>query len=267
MRKGVRVEPGSSVDLGDFAPDARLGLDDKEQGEALAAEIGERNAELALMLGADRRRALLLILQGMDASGKDGTVRKCIGPLNPIGVRVAAFKAPTARELAHDFLWRISRELPERGQVGVFNRSQYEDVLIVRVESLVPESVWRPRYDAINAFERNLVDEGTAVLKVFLNISRDEQAERFQERIDDPAKHWKASAEDLAKRERWDDYMEAYREALERTSTEWAPWHVVPADRKWVRNVVVAELIRDALEAMDLRWPALEPELEGVEVR
>jgi PPK2 family polyphosphate:nucleotide phosphotransferase len=202
----------------------------------------------------------------MDASGKDGTVKAVIGPLNPIGVRVAAFKAPTSQELAHDFLWRIAAELPERGQVGVFNRSHYEDVLIVRVEELVPEEVWRPRYDAIAAWERNLVNEGTTIVKCFLNLSKDEQRKRFQERLEDPAKHWKANAEDLAKRDRWDDYQVAYREMLERTSTEWAPWHVIPADRKWVRNVVIAELIGEALEDMDLAWPALDSELEGVTV-
>jgi PPK2 family polyphosphate:nucleotide phosphotransferase len=262
VRKGVLVTPGKAVDLARFAPGAKLGIANQEEAERIAAVAGERMAEHGTRLAADGRRSLLVVLQGMDASGKDGTVRRCIGVLNPMMVRIAAFKAPTSQELAHDFLWRIAREIPARGQVGVFNRSHYEDVLVVRVESLVPESTWRPRYDAICAWERNLANEGTTIVKLFLHISKEEQAERFLKRLEDPRKNWKFSPDDIAKRERWDDYMEAYREMLERTSTRWAPWHVVPADRKWVRDAVVSEVLAEALVGMGLEYPPLDPEVE-----
>jgi PPK2 family polyphosphate:nucleotide phosphotransferase len=181
-------------------------------------------------------------------------------------LRVAAFKAPSARELAHDFLWRIKLELPERGQIGIFNRSHYEDVLVPRVDKLVPKHVWRGRYDIINGFERGLTEEGTTILKVFLHISPEEQADRFRARISDPRKNWKFTVDDLEKRKQWADYMKAYADALERTSTEWAPWHVVPADRKWVRNVVITELLVDALGGMHLEYPPLDPALRDVTV-
>ena len=177
-------------------------------------------AELATMLMAEHKRAVLVVLQGMDASGKDGTVKHCLGGLNPMSVRVAGFKAPNSTELAHDFLWRIHQVLPQRGEIGIFNRSHYEDVLVVRVEELVPKQVWKKRYAAINAFEQHLANEGTTVVKLFLHISQEEQAKRFRERIADPTKNWKFSPDDLAKRERWDDYMTAYRAMLERTSTD-----------------------------------------------
>ena len=266
LRKGVMVRPGKEVDLSRHRPDDTLGLRDREEAERLLAEAGERLAELTTKLAAVRGRALLVVLQGMDASGKDGTVRRCIGPINPMAVRIAAFKAPTATELEHDFLWRISGELPERGQVGVFNRSHYEDVLVVRVEGLAPERVWRPRYDAIAAWERHLDNEGTTVVKLFLNISPEEQAKRFEARITDPTKRWKFNADDLAKRIRWDEYMEAYAEALERTSTEWAPWYVIPANHKWVRNAVVTEILVHVLDGMDLEWPPIDPALASARV-
>ena len=180
-------------------------------------------ADLATMLMAEHERAVLVVLQGMDASGKDGTVKHCLGGLNPMSVRVAGFKAPNSTELAHDFLWRIHQVLPQRGEIGIFNRSHYEDVLVVRVEELVPKQVWKKRYAAINAFEQHLANEGTTVVKLFLNISEDEQAKRFRERISDRTKNWKFSPDDLAKRTRWDDYMTAYRAMLERTSTDQAP--------------------------------------------
>ena len=213
------------------------------------------------MLMAEHRRAVLVVLQGMDASGKDGTVKHCLGGLNPMSVRVAGFKAPTSTELAHDFLWRIHQVLPQRGEIGIFNRSHYEDVLVVRVEELVPKAVWKKRYAAINAFEQHLADEGTMVVKLFLHISQEEQAKRFRERISDPTKNWKFSPDDLVKRAKWDDYMTAYRAMLERTSTDAAPWHVVPADHKWVRDAVVTEVLTQTLEGLDLKWPELAPEM------
>jgi len=266
MQSGVLVTPGKPVKLAAHPPEATLGYKDKEGAAAAMGAAGERLAEHATRLAATARQSVLVVLQGMDASGKDGTVKRCIGVLNPMMVRIASFKAPTSQELAHDFLWRITRELPGRGQIGVFNRSQYEDVLVVRVESLVPEKVWRPRYEAINAWERNLAAEGTVIVKMFLHISKEEQAERFRERLSDPRKKWKFSPEDLAKREKWDDYMEAYREMLARTSTKWAPWHVIPGDRKWVRDAVVAEILADTLEGLGLDYPTLAPEIARLSV-
>jgi PPK2 family polyphosphate:nucleotide phosphotransferase len=215
---------------------------------------------------AEHKRAILVVLQGMDASGKDGTVKHALGGLNPMSVRVAGFKAPTSTELAHDFLWRIHQVLPQRGEIGIFNRSHYEDVLVVRVEALAPKPVWKKRYASINAFEQHLANEGTTVVKLFLHISPEEQAKRFRERLASPRKNWKFSPDDLAKRAKWDEYMTAYRVMLERTSTDVAPWHIVPADHKWVRDAVVADILTRTLEGLDLKWPELDPEIRGLVV-
>jgi len=266
MRDAVTVKPGSKVSLEDFPPDATLGLDDKEKAQAGALKLGERLAELGALLAANHRHSLLVVIQGMDASGKDGTVKHCIGPLNPAAVKVTSFKAPTATELAHDFLWRVHAVCPIRGEVGIFNRSHYEDVLIVRVEGLVPPDVWSRRYEAINAFERSLVNEGTVIVKLWLNMSKAEQAVQMHERLADPTKNWKFNLEDLEKRKKWNEYMEAYQVMLEETSTEWAPWHVIPADRKWVRNLVVSQLLVDALEGLDMDWPKLDPKIRKMKV-
>jgi PPK2 family polyphosphate:nucleotide phosphotransferase len=259
LARRVRVAPGEKVDLAERRPDDKLGRTDRAAAEAQTEAWGEQLAMLGGQLVASEARALLLVLQGMDASGKDGTVKHCFGKLSPSTLRIASFKGPTPEELAHDFLWRISRELPRRGQIGVFNRSHYEDVLVVRVEELVPRERWEPRYEAINAFEEHLVREGTVIVKVFLHVSQEEQAERFQERLEDPTKRWKFDAADLDKRAKWDAYMEAYRVMLERTSTQSAPWHVVPADRPWLRNHVVTALLVDALDDLGLAWPDLDP--------
>jgi PPK2 family polyphosphate:nucleotide phosphotransferase len=266
LADATRVKPGSKVDLADHPPDAKLGLGNEKSARAEAAKRLERMAQLATMLMAEHRRALLVVLQGMDASGKDGTVKHALGGLNPMSVRIASFKAPSSTELAHDFLWRVHDVLPQRGEIGIFNRSHYEDVLVVRVEELVPKTVWKKRYESINEFEQHLANEGTVVVKLFLHISREEQAERFRERISNPQKNWKFSPDDLAKREKWDDYMAAYRAVLERTSTETAPWHVVPADHKWVRDAVVTDVVTRTLEGLDLEWPELSPEVRGLVV-
>jgi PPK2 family polyphosphate:nucleotide phosphotransferase len=267
LAQATRIAPGSKVDLAAYKPDAKLGLRNEESARARAAKRAGHMADLATKLMAEHRRSVLVVLQGMDASGKDGTVKHCLGGLNPMSVRVAGFKAPSSTELAHDFLWRVHQVLPERGEIGIFNRSHYEDVLVVRVEELVPKQVWKKRYAAINAFEQHLANEGTSVVKLFLNISLKEQAERFQERITNPRKNWKFSADDLKKRARWDDYMGAYRAMLERTSTKAAPWHIVPADHKWVRDAVVTEVLTQTLERLDLEWPELAPELRNLVVQ
>ncbi len=257
----LRVRPGKSPDLRHRDNDLVDGLEGKEHAEQVLAKLRERLEGLQERLYAEGRHSALLVLQGLDASGKGGVIERVFEGLNPQGCRVASFKAPTSTELAHDYLWRIHAALPARGEVGIFDRSHYEDVVTVRMLELVPEEVWRRRPEHINAFERMLTDEGTTIVKVFLNVSKDEQRKRLQERIDDPAKRWKFRLGDLKVRERFDEYLEAYDEALAATSTDWAPWWVVPADRNWVKAPVVAALLVDALEQIDPKAP--EPE-EGV---
>ena len=214
--------------------------------------------DLQYRLWAEKRRSVLVVLQGMDTAGKDGTIRHVFGALNPQGVRVEGFKQPTPEELAHDYLWRVHRKTPGHGRIVVFNRSHYEDVLVVRVHGLVPEDVWCWRYEEINAFERLLAGSGTTILKVFLHISKGEQKQRLQARLDEPDKLWKCSMGDLAERKRWAEYQEAYTDALSRCSTEHAPWFVVPADSKWYRNWSISSIVRRALEEMDPRPPRAE---------
>jgi PPK2 family polyphosphate:nucleotide phosphotransferase len=206
-------------------------------------------------LWAEERQSLLVVLQAMDTGGKDGTIKRLFRGMNPQGVRVTAFKAPTAEELAHDFLWRVHRATPRRGEIGVFNRSHYEDVVVVRVKQLAPEAVWRDRFARINDFEENLAAAGTRLVKLFLHISKEEQADRLRARLDDPTKRWKFNPADLRERARWDDYMAAYGEAIERTSTEVAPWFVIPADKKWYRTWAATTIVLEALASMDPRYP------------
>ena len=198
---------------------------------------------------------MLVVLQGIDAAGKDGTIKKVMTAFNPQGCPVTSFKVPSSEELAHDYLWRVHKAVPKRGEVGIFNRSHYEDVLIVRVHDLVPAAVWRKRYDEINAFEQHLSANGTTIVKFFLSIDRDEQRDRFQARYDDPTKRWKFSMGDLAERERWDDYQAAFDEALSKTSTDVAPWYVIPADRKWFRNLAVATILADTMAGLKPKYP------------
>ena len=218
------------------------------------------------MLAANRKRSLLVVIQGMDGSGKDSTVKHCLSAISPMQARVAAFKAPTSTELAHDFLWRTRAVVPERGAIGIFNRSHYEDVLIVRVAKLAPPELIEKRYGSIAAFEEHLVNEGTSIVKLMLHISKEEQAIQFRERLADPTKNWKFNVEDLDKRKQWDEYQQAYETALSRTSTAGAPWYVVPSDRRWVRDAVVTEALVDALEAMKMEWPILPASVRSLEI-
>ena len=262
------VPPGTAVTLGDA--DARIPDDDahtKADLKQRLAALTERLDALQAALHAEASRALLVVLQGRDGAGKDGAIRSVFGPLDPQGVGVTAFNVPHAEELAHDYLWRIHRAVPPRGAIGIFNRSHYEDVLVVRVDQLVPESVWRARYEQINQFERILAENGVTILKFLLHISREEQRARLHARLSAPDKYWKFDDGDLRKRAQWDEYTLAYREAVSRTSTSWAPWYVVPADRKPVRDVLVAEVVVETLERMDPRYPGAPPGLDEYRAR
>lgn len=260
-----RVKPGQHVELGEWDPNDRSEFSgSKRDGRAHLKKLRKRLAELQRLLWAEDEHKVLVVLQAMDTGGKDGTIRKVLSGVNPQGIDVVNFKAPTAEQLAHDYLWRVHEHTPASGRLTIFNRSHYEDVLIVRVLSLVPEQRWQRRYDHINAFEKLLADEGTTIVKFYLNISKDEQAERLQARLDDDTKHWKFNKGDLDHRALWDSYMEAYSTALARTSTEHAPWYVVPANRKWYRNIVVAQTLVDTLESLNMSYPEAEDGLEDV---
>ncbi len=249
------VKPGDMLELTDEDASAPKSIG---KGDDLKAKLDKqlgKIGDLQKVFYADGRRSLLIILQGRDASGKDGVVSTVIGACNPSGVRISSFKAPTPLELGHDYLWRIHQAVPEKGMMGIFNRSHYEDVLIVRVRSLVPEEVWSKRYDQINDFERMLSDNGTVILKFFLHVSRDEQTTRLRERVEDETKNWKFNAGDLEERKLWDEYTVAYRDALTKCSTEWAPWFVVPADSNKARNYLIAKRIVATLESLELEYP------------
>ena len=265
MKSRYRVAPGSKVDLSRFdAADTSAFPGGKSETREVFAKLNGRLEELQEMLWAEGRHKVLVVLQGMDTSGKDGTIRHVFDGVNPLGVRVAAFKAPTPEELAHDFLWRVHPKVPASGELVIFNRSHYEDVLAVRVKELAPPKVWKARYDQINDFERLLSQTGTTILKFFLHIDEDEQKERLQARLDDPTKRWKFRKGDLDDRRLWKEYTEAYEEALSRTSQDHAPWYVVPANRKWYRNLVVATILVDALEKLDMKYPEPEEDLDGI---
>ncbi|MEQ1872294.1 MAG: polyphosphate kinase 2 family protein [Ilumatobacteraceae bacterium] len=256
----LRVQQGKPLTLADHDPAATLGWE-KEAAKAELEEVKARIDVLQRRLYAEEKRSLLLVLQAMDAAGKDGTIRNILAGLNPAGIEVSSFRVPGGPETQHDYLWRVHAVTPAKGMIGIFNRSHYEDVLVVRVKKFVPKSVWSRRYDHIKAFEQLLTDEGTTVVKCFLNVSEDEQRERLQERVDDPEKRWKFRVGDLDDRKLWPSYQEAYRDAIARTSTDDAPWYVVPADRNWVRNLAVAKILLHHLEKMN---PKLPPEEEGI---
>lgn len=251
----IRVRPGQTVELSEIDPNDTAQIKSKKEAKARLADNIERMAELQNVLYAESKHALLIVLQAMDAGGKDGAIRKIMSGVNPQGVQVTSFKKPTPEELAHDFLWRIHQHVPQRGMIGIFNRSHYEDVLVVRVHNLVPQAIWQTRYEHINNFEQLLVDSGVTILKFYLHISKDEQKERLRARLDIPHKRWKFNPGDLAERELWNDYRLAYETALTRCSTESAPWHIVPANKKWYRNLVISETIVETLESLKMEYP------------
>jgi PPK2 family polyphosphate:nucleotide phosphotransferase len=254
FRDELRVKPGAHIrlaqrDLGDTS-----GWDKEDAEKRIAKEL-ERLAELQDRLWAEAKHPVLVVLQGIDAAGKDGTIKKVMTAFNPQGAPVTAFKVPSPEELAHDFLWRVHKAVPRKGEIGTFNRSHYEEVLVVRVHDLVPKSVWSKRYDLINAFERHLVETGTTVVKFFLAIDKDEQRARFQARYDDPTKRWKFSMADLAERKLWDDYQEAFDDMLDKTSTDIAPWYLIPANRKWFRDLTVSTILADTIDDLKPQYP------------
>jgi PPK2 family polyphosphate:nucleotide phosphotransferase len=243
------------VSLSDYDPADTAGWRRGEEIDVALRQSLSRIDELQHLLYAENRRALLIVLQAMDAGGKDGLIRHVMSGFNPQGCSVTSFKVPTSEEADHDFLWRIHRNVPRLGEVGIFNRSHYEDVLVARVRGLVPRDVWSRRYEVINAFERQLADNTVVILKFFLHISRKEQRKRLQARLDDPARQWKFSPGDLEERKRWPAYMKAYEDVLERCSTPHAPWYVIPSDRKWFRNLAVADIIVERLESLKMKFP------------
>ncbi len=262
-----RVKPGSKVDLKDWDPDDKSASPGgKEEDAKRLLELAAHIDELQELLYAEARRGVLVVLQGMDTSGKDGTIRHVFREVDPLGVRAVRFKAPTEDELAHDFLWRAHLQAPAKGELVIFNRSHYEDVLVVRVHKLITESECKRRYELINAFERLLADNGTVILKFYLHISKDEQRKRLQERIDNPKKQWKFSLNDLAERKLWSEYIKAYTDALAATSTDRAPWYVVPSNSKMNRNLLVSAVLLDSLEGLKMHYPRLQQKLDGVVV-
>ena len=262
----MRVTPGKPARLADRDPRDTLGLDGKGVASDLLEQLSDDLDGLHGRLWAEASRSVLLVLQGMDASGKDGTIRRVLSGLNPQGCQVAGFKSPSDGELAHDYLWRVHQVCPGRGHLGVFNRSHYEDVVAARLFGAVSHEQCRRRYPHLRDFEQMLVDEGTTVVKVFLHLSKDEQRERLQARLDDPTKGWKFRLADLDVRKQWDEYQEAYEEVLTETSTDHAPWYVVPADRKWVRDVAVSSLLVETFRDLDPKIPDPEPGLRGIRV-
>lgn len=253
-----QLQPGETVDLSALSTDGRDFCDDRKAAEKEFEELRNELIELQPRLYAEGKQKLLIILQALDAGGKDGTIRKVFCGVNPQGVHVSNFRAPSHRELSRDYLWRVHRDVPGAGQIGVFNRSQYGDVLVVRVDKLVPESVWQQRYEQINNFEKLLHETGTRILKFYLHISKEEQKERLQARIDKPHKNFKFDPGDLVKRRQWDEYIPAYEDALTRCTTEWAPWYVIPADRKWYRNLAITRVIVETLREMDPQFPRVD---------
>jgi PPK2 family polyphosphate:nucleotide phosphotransferase len=263
FRKKLMVPPNEKVSLGDYDPNATFGHENDEKTNAKLQKTLKRLDELQYLLYGEKKHALLIIFQAMDAGGKDGTIRHVMSGVNPVGCRVTSFKVPSPEELAHDFLWRIHLAVPEKGMIGIFNRSQYEDVLVVRVHKMVPRDIWKRRFEEINAFEKLLTENQVCIVKFFLHISKDEQKKRFEERLTDRNKYWKVSQADFAERKFWDRYMEAYEDALTRCSTAAAPWFIIPSNHKWFRNFAVSKILVETLEGFDMKLPLPPANLKG----
>ena len=265
--KRFRVPPGTNIKLTDYDPDDTAGVKDKEEAEEKLSKLRKQLSDLQLVLYAEHKHALLVVLQALDAGGKDGTIRHIFTGVNPQGCVVTAFKVPTPEEADHDFLWRIHKAVPPVGIIGIFNRSHYESVLVERVHNLVPKSVWKERYSQINAFEEMLSANRVHILKFFLHISKDEQKRRIESRIHNKAKNWKMNMDDIKEREHWDEYQAAFAEALSRCSTEYAPWYLVPANKKWFRNVLISQIIVDYLKNLNMQFPKGAFDADQVTVR
>jgi PPK2 family polyphosphate:nucleotide phosphotransferase len=265
FRELLRVKPGSKVDVARFDCGATFGREKDAAADELAGVLA-RLTELQARIWAEAKHPVLVVLQGIDAAGKDGTIKVIAGAFNPQGTPVTSFKVPSPLEMSHDYLWRIHQRVPAKGEIGIFNRSHYEDVLIVRVHALVPEEQWRRRYGQIRDFERMLTEEGVTIVKLFLAIDREVQRARFQDRVDDPTKRWKFSPSDVGERTRWDDYIAAFSEMLRETSTSYAPWYLVPANRNWLRDLAVGEILADTLDDLDPRYPPAPAGVEGTTV-
>ena len=264
MTQPLTIPAGAEFRITDFATDCVEPGIEKSEAKKRTEDYGEQLADLGYRLYAENRRSVLVVLQGMDTSGKDGTIRSIMHGLNPQSCRVTSFKAPSSEELDHDFLWRVHSAVPRRGNVGIFNRSHYEDVLVVRVHSLVPTAEWQSRFERINEFEKLVTESGTKIVKCFLHISKEEQRERLQARLDNPNKTWKFNSGDLKERKLWGEYQAAYEDAITRCNSTHAPWHVIPSDRKWYRNLVVSRLLVNVLTEMDPQFPPPEEDLDGI---
>ena len=265
FRELLRVKPGAKVDLAEFDCGRKFDREEKAAKDELATNLA-RLTELQERIYAEAKHAVLIVLQGIDAAGKDGTIRVIAGAFNPQGTPVTSFKVPTPKEAAHDFLWRVHSAVPGKGEIGIFNRSHYESVLVVRVHNLEPEAVWRRHYGEIRDWEKMLTDQGVTVIKFFLAIDSDEQRQRFQDRVDDPTKRWKFSTADLTERKLWDSYRAAFEEMLTETSTDYSPWYLVPANRNWLRNVAVSEIVADVIGDLNPQYPEPETGVEGLKV-
>ena len=258
------IKPGTKVNLKNFNTDYTGSLQ-KEQSKIELDELHLKMSKLQYKLHAEKKQGLLIVLQAMDAGGKDGTIRDVMHGFNPQGCKVTGFRAPHEMEIDHDYLWRIHKKMPARGEIGIFNRSHYGDVLVVRIHNLVPKSQWEKRYSHINDFEKMLSDEGIKILKFYLHISKKEQQKRLEQRIANPTKHWKIDEADFEERKFWNRYMNAYQEVLEKCSTSWAPWHIIPADKKWYRNLIVAKIITKTMEDMNLKFPKSKLDKEKIQ--
>jgi PPK2 family polyphosphate:nucleotide phosphotransferase len=261
---GFKIKPGTKINLRKLDTDFTGELQ-KEQSKIELDNLHLKMSKLQYKLHAEKKQALLIILQAMDAGGKDGTIRDVMNGFNPQGCKVKSFRAPHQIELDHDYLWRVHKEIPAKGEIGIFNRSHYGDILIVRIHNLVSKNQWSKRFDHINDFEKMLTDEGVNILKFYLRISKDEQKKRLEQRINNPTKHWKIDEADFAERKFWNRYMNAYEQTIEKCSTFWAPWHIIPSDKKWYRNLIVAKIITKTLEEMKLKFPKSKINLEKFE--